>query len=197
MIIILPGSLVSKCLLLHFKLICDPEVYWIVKKATEMSFTAFYGFITCRKACNVTLKSEGKLLSRRKLYYSLSVHQDFLFLNNLFNFLWFYKILDKSLKQYNEFCNALYQNACEMEELILDNLFIPSSAECNIYLHYKFNFDFVESFVICYIDLMHKIPNKQGMRATIIQQNIFCVTGWLFLMKYLALLLKMWLSLLK
>lgn len=116
-LIILSGSLASKCLLLHFELICDREVYWIVKKATEMTFSVFCDFITCRKTCNVTLKSEGKVLSSRKLCLSLSVHQDSLFFNNLVNFLWFYKIFDRGLKQHNEFCNVLHQNVYEKEEL--------------------------------------------------------------------------------
>lgn len=127
MIVILSGSLASKCLLLHFKLICDSEVYWIVKKAIEMTFAVFCDFITCRKTCSVTSKSEGKVLSSRKLYLSLSVHQDSLFLNNLVDFLWFYKIVDKSIKPHNDLCNVLYQNACEKEELIFgQSLVIPS-----------------------------------------------------------------------
>lgn len=69
MIVILSRTLASKCLLLHFKLICDPEVYWIVKKATERTFTLFCDFITCWKTCSVILKSEGKILSRRRLYF--------------------------------------------------------------------------------------------------------------------------------
>lgn len=70
-------------------------------------------------------------------------------------------------------------------------------AECNIYLHYKFSFDFVESPVIYCVDLMHKIPCKESMRRAVVQQNIFYMAGWLSLMRYLDLLIKTCLSLFK
>lgn len=59
MVVIVSVSLASKCLLVHFKFFCDPEVYWIVKKATEMTFAVFCDFIICRKTFSVTWKSEG------------------------------------------------------------------------------------------------------------------------------------------
>lgn len=85
MITLLSVSLASKCLLVHFKLFFDPEVCWIVNKVTELTFTVFCDLSHAGK--HVMRVENLKVLSSRKLYLYLFVHQDSLFYNILVNFL--------------------------------------------------------------------------------------------------------------
>lgn len=125
MIAILSVFIASKCLVVHFKLSCGTQQCWIVNKATEMTFPVFSDFITCWKTCSKSWKSEVKVLFSRKLCLYLLVRLDSLIFK-LISF-WFYEVLNKSIKDCNDFSNVLYQNPHRKAEFILEHrvLVIP------------------------------------------------------------------------